>query len=126
MLKYTALYASLLVVWLIFLTAYVIRLRLKYRVGLLHKDHPKLLKAIRIHGNATEYVPMGLILLACAESLHIGVIWLHITGSFLLAGRILHFWGLRKTGGVSIQRTAGMLLTFTAMLLLAALNLMAY
>ena len=67
MLKVTALLASLLGLMYVWLAVKVVMLRRYHRVSIGGAGHNDLEMAIRAHGNFSEYVPISLILLACAE-----------------------------------------------------------
>lgn len=54
----------------------------------------ELLRRIRQHGNFIEWAPFVLILMTLAEGMGAPAIYLHITGSLLLIGRIAHPFGL--------------------------------
>ncbi|WP_274620662.1 MAPEG family protein [Colwellia maritima] len=71
----TAFYASLLTLLYIGLSFNVIRLRFKLKVGVGDGGQEQLTKAIRIHGNFSEYMPLALILLVglnLAEEIALG------------------------------------------------------
>ncbi|AYA65029.1 MULTISPECIES: MAPEG family protein [unclassified Alteromonas] len=119
----TAFYASLLALCYIYLSFAVINVRRSARIGVGDGGNDELTRAIRVHGNFSEYVPITLILLACLESLHPQHWVLHAGGCAILFGRILHAYGLRHSEGTSWQRLSGMLLTFLSMLFLACSNL---
>ncbi|MBI2791218.1 MAG: MAPEG family protein [Gammaproteobacteria bacterium] len=119
----TGLYASLLAFVMIGLGYRVVRLRRKYRVGVLDGGHHELTQAIRIHGNATEWVPIVLILFACAESLQLSPWVLHGLGIVLVLSRILHIQGLRKSVGRSFGRYAGIVGTWTVATVLGCYNI---
>ena len=68
MLLITAFFSSILALIFYKLSINVIRLRRKYKVSLgSSKKHKDLEQAIRAHGNLSEFLPIGLILLACLE-----------------------------------------------------------
>lgn len=119
----TALYASLLALVFLGLSFNIIRLRRLLRVGVGDGGEKELSKAIRIHGNFSEYMPLALILLAAYELAGADSMWLHIIGATLVIGRILHAIGLSKTIGTSSQRFIGMVSTFLVLLILAILNI---
>ncbi|AXR07125.1 MAPEG family protein [Salinimonas sediminis] len=119
----TAFYASLLGLCYLYLSIVVISVRRREQISLGTGDNPELERLNRAHGNFSEYVPITLILLACLESLGAFTWVLHVGASALLFGRVIHAYGLRHHTGTSWQRVAGMLLTFGAMLFLAAANL---
>ncbi len=122
-LSITGFYASLLGFLYIGLAINTIRLRKKFKIGINDGGNKDLAKAIRVHGNFAEYVPIALILFACYELNSASVIVLHALGAMLVAGRALHVIGLSKTIGISMQRQVGMLSTFFVILALAIENI---
>jgi len=125
-LNITGLYASILAFILVALSFHIIKLRLKLKVGLGDGGQKPLIKAIRIHGNFTEYMPLALILLASYELNGGDSVYLHIAGISLVIGRILHAMGLSRSMGTSLPRQLGMLSTFTVLVVLAILNILAF
>ena len=122
----TALYASLLALVFVTLSVNIIRLRLKLKIGVGDGGESMLTKAIRVHGNFSEYIPLALILLACYELSGANTIWLHVLGATLLIGRVTHAIGLSKSVGTSLPRVIGTLATFIVLLSLAAVNIRAF
>jgi uncharacterized membrane protein YecN with MAPEG domain len=120
----TALYASLLALLLLLLSARVIAQRREARVEIGHGESPQLLRRMRVHANFTEYVPMALILMALAESLKAPSILLHLLGMLLVVARVIHAYGLSHTPHILRLRVLGMMLTFTAIGIAAALCFM--
>lgn len=120
----TSLYAAIGAFWLVLLSLRVIWLRNVERVGIGHEQNPRMARAVRVHGNAAEYLPLALILLALAELNGVSPPWLHGCGIALLAGRFIHAFGLGRTAGRSLGRIFGMVLTFAAILTLATFNLL--
>jgi len=108
----TAFYAALAALWLVVLAVRVIRLRRRHRIALNSGGNRELEVAQRIHANATEYLPTGLLLILLLELMAAPFWLLHALGVALLAGRALHFIGLRQTRGASVGRTVGTALTF--------------
>jgi uncharacterized membrane protein YecN with MAPEG domain len=109
-----ALWVGLHVLILLVLSALVVRLRQKHKVALGDDGIPELARAIRAFGNASEYIPAGLaaiIVLALVEPLPLPV---HIVGMTLFVGRVVHAIGLSTSGGASVARAAGILLTWVA------------
>lgn len=97
----------------------VIRLRRQYKVGLGvgTGQHPELERMVRVFGNHSEYVPMGMILLFALEYMEAPVLFLHVVGAPLLIGRVLHAGALSRSAGGSPGRVAGMVLTFASLTL---------
>ncbi len=123
LLTITALYASLLALVFLILSFNIIRLRFKLKVGVGDGGERMLTKAIRVHGNFSEYIPLALILLASYELSGANTVWLHILGATLLVGRILHAIGLSQSIGSSVPRFVGMISTFVVLLVLAIENI---
>ncbi|BDX01481.1 hypothetical protein MACH16_02290 [Marinomonas pontica] len=124
----TPIYAALLVFLYIFLSFRVIKLRMKYKVGIGDGDHPLLTRAIRVHGNFAENVPFALLLLWMYESLPGAPILVHLMGALLCIGRLIHAYGVSQEKEPLIYRQGGMMITFfilctTALLILAHLLL---
>ena len=103
----TATYASLLALLVLLLVAVVVRLRRSLRIGLGDGGNRDLARAIRVHGNAIESVPLFLILLAVYEINGGAAALLHLFGVVYFASRILHAWGLLSHSGVSPGRFYG-------------------
>ncbi len=117
-------YAAALAVMYVGLAGLVVRQRFKCRVGLGDGQQPGLIKAVRIHGNFAEYVPLLLILLLILEVQGAALWQLHLIGGLTLFGRISHAIGLSKTSGTSAPRLIGMLSTFGGLLSGAAFLVM--
>jgi uncharacterized membrane protein YecN with MAPEG domain len=118
----TPLYAAALTALFITLSLRVILLRRSGRVSLGDAGNPALLVRIRAQGNCAEYAPLGIVLLLLAELAGAAPALLHLSGLVLLAGRISHAWALSGLGRLG-ARTIGMLMTFAALALSAALAL---
>lgn len=112
----TALYAGISGLLLLFLAGRVAQLRLRHGVMFGIGQVVELERAIRVHGNAVEYVPLGLLLLLIAELGDVGAFWLHLFGMLLVGGRALHAYGLSQFEGSSLGRVTGISLTWLAML----------
>jgi len=120
----TALYASLLALLLILLALVTVKLRRSLRIGMGDGGNRDLQRAIRAHGNASEYIPLFVILLAAYELNHGSVMALHALGGAFFLSRVLHAWGLYSSGGTSPGRFMGTAGTLVALLALAAANLL--
>jgi len=119
----TALYAGLLGLLLVLLSARVILARRSRRVSLGSGGDAELERRIRAQGNLAEYAPMGLILIGLLESGGSPPAVLHTLGLPLLAGRLLHGWAFSFTEGNAAARTGGMALTLASIGTAAMLNL---
>ena len=112
----TALYGALLAIVGLVLTGLVGRLRPKLGVSLGDGGHRELIEANRRHMNYVEQVPLALILLAVVELNGASSMLLHALGGTLLAGRVIHPFGIDATNMKRLPRLIGaslsMLVTF--------------
>ena len=113
MLPVTTLYASLLTLLFLILSARVILYRRAHMRDLGDEGDRKLLKRIRAQGNCAEYAPIGILLLLLAEAQGAPAIALHIMGLMLLLGRIMHAVALSVKRQIMVMRVGGMALTLT-------------
>jgi len=123
MLSITAFYAALLAVLFLFLSVRVIGWRRERRVEFGHGEDTELLRRMRVHANFAEYVPFTLLLMALAESMAPPHLLLHIAGLLLVAGRLLHAYGVSQSPAILRYRVYGMWLTFVALGLAALICL---
>ena len=121
-----ALWVGLHLILLLVLSVLVVRQRRKHQVVLGDAEIPELTHAIRAFGNATEYVPGGLIAVAVlALASPNNPIVVHAVGLVLFVGRVAHAVGLSRSGGSSMLRSAGVTATWLAYIL-AAVALLFY
>ncbi|MFA9443453.1 MAG: MAPEG family protein [Hyphomicrobium sp.] len=119
----TAFYAALLALFFVFLSFRVIGWRRLKSVELGHGEDSELLRRMRVHANFAEYVPFTLLLMAMAESMTAPRPLIHVAGLILIAGRLMHAYGLSQTPHILRLRVGGMILTFTALALSAIICL---
>jgi uncharacterized membrane protein YecN with MAPEG domain len=110
--KVALLYAGLNGALFLALSWRVVRLRRRYGVGIGYNGKQDLNRAIRVHANFGEYVPLALILLLGLEVGGLAGWALHVLGGTLLAGRLLHAYGLGRESGRSPGRSLGTGLTW--------------
>lgn len=108
----TGLYAGILGLFVIPLSIHVIVNRYRAKIGILDGGDPQLGKAIRIHGNFMEHVPIALILMALAEANGAEPEMMHSSGLVLVGARLFHMWGLSMSTGPSVGRFVGVLGTW--------------
>lgn len=123
MLLVTSIIASILTIIFVKLSFAVIGLRRKNKVGLGSGGHEDLERAIRAQGNFAEYIPFGIILIACLELN--GVPWwlVAISGITLIIGRLIHAKGINLPPPDFSKRVLGMKFTFNTLISLVVLNL---
>ena len=120
--KMTALYIVLNAAIMVALAANVIRMRYRTQTRFGDGGNPEMIRALRAHGNNTEYVPIALILLVLAQNLGAGLLFIHAIGLPLTVGRALHGVGFVERShetptGDSTLRRWGMILTLLAILI---------
>ena len=108
-------YAALLAFLYIALAVRVMRARGTHRIALGTGGAAPLERRIRVHANFSEYVPFALLVLLMAELRGIRPVVLHLLSTCLLAGRLLHAFGVSQARENLRYRVAGMVLTFTAL-----------
>ncbi len=120
----TALCAAILAIILTALAINVTVHRGKLKVALGQGDNPTMLRMIRIHGNAAEYIPIALILMGVYEINGGNHVALHVSGAVLVVARLLHASGLWNSPLPNFGRVAGQSLTWLTIVALAVVNLL--
>jgi uncharacterized protein len=113
----TSLYAALLAIVCIVLSAPVGLMRGKKQIALGDSGDPEMIVTIRRHANFIEYVPLALILMALVELNGGSKTWVHALGAVLVVARIVHPFGLDTKNLNKWQRIAG---TAVTLLVIAA------
>lgn len=119
----TSTYAALAALFLVYLSAMVIKHRRRARQGIGDGGDAALARAIRVHANFIEYAPLTLLLIGMAEMNGAPHWMVNVMAATLLIGRVGHAIGLGGYSGVSRPRLWGMALTFLAMIAAAMVNL---
>ncbi len=124
----TPIYIALCALLYILLSYLVVRQRRLLKVGIGDGGKESLLCAIRVQANASEYLPIALLLLVSLE-LSTGswqMAWLvHVFGSVIFLSRVCHAFGLSGTPGISKGRFFGTLFTWISIVSMAVLILIA-
>ena len=119
----TALYAGLCALLLLVFAALISRFRMTFRIGLGDGGNAELARAIRVHGNAVEWMLPMLLLLLVAELNHTSHWLLHLCGAAFVLARIAHAVGLTRQSGESPGRKLGTVVSWTVIAVLAILNI---
>jgi len=119
----TTLYAALLTILWVALANRVATMRRREKIGIGHGDSRPLRRAIRVHANFSESVPLTVVMMALVEAGGAPAWGLHAAGAAILLGRLMHAAGLSRTVGLSVGRFGGLALHWGAMFALAALGL---
>lgn len=112
----TSLYLGLFILLLLVLAIGVVRVRSKTNISLGDGGNKALNKAIRAHGNATEYVPVVMLGLALLELANANNTLLHAYGSIFLLSRFAHAFGMQHPDESNNFRKLGVVLTWLVML----------
>mgnify|MGYP000031111638 CR=1 FL=1 len=115
-----ALWTGLHIILLLVLSMLVVRQRQLHKVVLGDDGVPELAQAIRAFGNATEYVPTAVAGLAVLAVVGASPLAIHLAGLLMFSGRVLHAIGLSQSGGTSVPRATGIVLTWVAYIFLSA------
>ena len=118
----TAFYAGLLALVFIALSRRVIAYRRGKRIAIGAEGDDGLLRRVRAQANFAEYVPLALVLMGFAEIQGLAAAMVHGLGVALLAGRLVHAFGLSRTPE-DFRLREGMVLTFAVLAIGAATNL---
>ena len=121
--KITGLYAALMALLIVFLAVRVVLFRRSAKVGLGDGNNPDLLKCIRVHANAVEYVPLYLLLMLVLELNQTLPMLVHVFGIVLVVARLFHAWGVSRHSGVTTGRALGAGLTILGLVVMAVLLL---
>ena len=117
--KIIHLYTSLFILFYVYLSIRTIKARRSAKVALGHNDYPELLKAMRAHSNFSEYVPLSLFAIYLIEKDGAHPLLIHLLGLSLLIGRMIHAYGLSMPIENFKFRVAGMMTTFTVLIVSA-------
>ena len=129
----SALYLALSTFFYIFLSFYVIKGRLQFKISIGHGDNIHLLRRIRAQSNFIQYTVLFLLLLMTSENMGLAALAVHFFGIVYLLGRAAHAYGLVKAEHLKngkIQglkfRSWGMYSTFFSLFCLALYLLFKY
>lgn len=104
----TLLSVGLLGFLLLFLGAYVVAGRVKFKVDNGDGGNPVMRQRIRAQANFVEYVPLALILLVLVEKESIGPRWLAVSlSAVLVVARLWHAQGMLIREETSVGRFMG-------------------
>jgi uncharacterized membrane protein YecN with MAPEG domain len=119
----TLLYAALSALLFVALSARTLLLRRKLGIAIGDRGDETMLRAMRVHANFAEYVPLSLLLLFLVEVTGGSPLLVHSLGAAVLAGRVSHALGVSRLNENYAFRVVGMTLTL-APLVVASLRLL--
>jgi uncharacterized membrane protein YecN with MAPEG domain len=109
-------YAALLALLFVALSVRTLGMRRRLQVALGDGGDRALLRAMRVHANFAEYVPLALVLLVLVEGQGPAPALVHGLSLCLLAGRLSHAYGVSQVRENLRFRVFGMAMTFTAII----------
>ena len=110
-----SLYASVLALLFVVLSIRTLRLRRRLRIPIGDGRNPVMLRAMRVHSNFAEYVPLSLLLIYFVEVGGANAWLVHALGFCLLAGRASHAFGVSQVNENYAFRMVGMRMTFATL-----------
>jgi len=110
------LYASVLSILFVVLSVRTLRMRHRLKIAVGDAGNQALLRAIRVHSNFAEYVPLSLLLISFVEMSGASALLVHFLGLCLLVGRAVHAYGVSQLNETYAFRVAGMAMTFTTLM----------
>ncbi len=107
----TPLYAAIIGLVFVVLSVRTLLLRRRLGIAIGTGEDPELTRAMRVHSNFAEYVPLALILFYFLEVETDADLWIHVLCVSLIVGRLLHAYGVSQVEENYRFRVAGMILT---------------
>jgi uncharacterized protein len=113
-------YAALLAILFIVLSIRAIRQRRSLKINLGDAGNKDMQRAMRVHANFAEYVPLCLLMIYLVEQSGVYAWFVHALGMGLLVGRLSHAYGVSQKRENFRFRVTGMSLTFAVLIASAA------
>lgn len=117
----SVLYIVISTIIIVQLSLHVIKVRRKFKVRIGDDNNHTLQLAIAAQLNATEYLPIGVLLLLSLEFNGANYLLIHAFGLVFIIGRIIHARAMLMDN--LPRRVLGMQITFYTLLAMAALNM---
>ena len=92
-----------------------LRMRRRLKIAIGDAGNQAMLRAMRVHSNFAEYVPLSLLLLYFAETSGANPGFVHLLALCLLAGRLAHAFGVSQVDENYRFRVFGMTMTFATL-----------
>lgn len=102
-----AIYAALLALMFVGLSVRTLGMRRRLKIAIGDAGNPAMLRAMRVHSNFAEYVPLSLLLILLAAGSGAHPMLIHFLGLTLMAGRISHAYGVSQSQENYRFRVAG-------------------
>ena len=107
----TPFYAAFIALIFVVLSVRTLLLRRRLGIAIGTGSDLKLTRAMRVHSNFAEYVPIALILVYFLEVVTDTALWIHVLCVSLIVGRLLHAYGVSHVEENYRFRVTGMILT---------------
>ena len=120
------LYASGLALAFVALSVRTLRMRRRFSIPIGDAGDQRMLRAMRVHSNFAEYVPLSLLLLYFVEGAGSPALLVHALAVCLVAGRVAHAFGVSQVKENYAYRVFGMAMTFVALIGSSAYLLFCY
>ncbi|MBC7753027.1 MAG: MAPEG family protein [Moraxellaceae bacterium] len=109
-------YVSILTFIFFFLSVRVIKRRRTLKIGMGDTGNNEMIRAMRVHANFAEYVPLSLFVIYLCEVSGAYPFFIHAAGLLLVLGRLTHAYGVSQVEENFRFRVTGMAMTFTVLL----------
>ena len=109
-------YAALLALLFVALSIRTLRLRRSLRIAIGDAGDERMLRAMRVHANFAEYVPLCLLMLFLLEGQGAAAWMVHALCIGLLLGRLAHAFGVSQPRENYRFRIFGMAMTFVTLI----------
>ena len=110
-----AIYAGLAILILVWLAVQTGRIRQAEKVFMGDGGNPRMIRIMRGHANALEFIPPTLIAMLLLALTGAPALLVHLLGLLLIAGRFVHAWHFAAADAPPWQRVAGTVLSFLAL-----------
>ena len=97
--RVTPLYAALLALLFVALSVRTLRMRRGLGIAVGDAGDARMLRAMRVHANFAEYVPLALVLMYLLDARGLGEAWLHGLGAALVAEATMLLVGWLRAAG---------------------------
>ena len=119
-------YAAILGLLFVALSVRTLRMRRRLQIAVGDAGNHAMLRAMRVHSNFAEYVPLSLLLLYFAELRGAHPLLVHALAICLVLGRSSHAYGVSQIKEDYRFRVFGMATTLTSLIIAAAYVLYSY
>ena len=120
------LYAALLALIFVALSVRTLLMRRRLQIAIGDAGNQSMLRAMRVHANFAEYVPLSLLLILFVEASGANPLFVHALGASVVAGRISHAYGVSQLKEQYAFRVLGMALTLGPIIVAAVGLLFVY